>query len=169
MTRAQSRTKWEGEWSAIMERITASVMKFLIVVTRGRGISEEDEESKRQLTYQKLSSILEMAFQINKIIGEGITSADYEVLCPRPGETFDIRYMVDDNELPVVGKFQTDDEMERKKIARQKIVCTCQLGLRRVIGEPISSLAIQQAIICKVRVLLPSALTDWDASLKMLE
>ncbi|KAF5354400.1 hypothetical protein D9758_010744 [Tetrapyrgos nigripes] len=163
MTRLQTRRKWDGEWSTIMERIAASVMKFLFVVTGGREMRQEDEENKRQLTHQKLSSILGIAFQLNTDTGEGISSADYEVFCPRPGEVFDTRIMADDNELPVVGKFHTDNEMERKKINQQKIVCTCQLGLRRVIRE-------QQAVVCKARVLLPSALTDWDdAGLKVAE
>ncbi|KAK7472097.1 hypothetical protein VKT23_000216 [Stygiomarasmius scandens] len=160
-TRAQSRTKWEGEWNMVMERVSNSVLKFLVLITRGRPISADNKERKRQLAHQKISSILEIAFQINKATGEHITSADYEVFCPRPGDKFDIRNMVDDNEQPVIGKFQTDEP------TRQEIVCTCHLGLRRVVRETSSSHAKQQvAVVSKARVLLASALTDWEDNLK---
>jgi len=145
----------------VMERVSNSVLKFLVLITRGRPISADNKERKRQLAHQKISSILEIAFQINKATGEHITSADYEVFCPRPGDKFDIRNMVDDNEQPVIGKFQTDEP------TRQEIVCTCHLGLRRVVRETSSSHAKQQvAVVSKARVLLASALTDWEDNLK---
>ncbi|KAK7472086.1 hypothetical protein VKT23_000205 [Stygiomarasmius scandens] len=144
LTRAQSRANWEAE-SQITECVTKDVMSLLVLVCGARPLSAKEQAQREKRTYDKISDILKLAFQISKVIGEGITSADYELVYPLPGELFDVDSMVDDNEI------------EGQSESPVQIICTCQLGLLRI--QPGAPSRYQ--ILTKARVFLPSALSQF--------
>lgn len=70
---------------------------------------------------EKLSFLASLAMRVNKIVGEDVTSGDFEVLAIPPATAFDVTTMED----------SYDDGRSAKANNISKVLCATDLGLRK--------------------------------------
>lgn len=76
----------------------------------------------------RLQTVIELAFRLNKAIGEEVTSGDMEVIEVRPNDIFDPQTMQDAYTVPAPRKQGEGPVPER-------ILCTIGLGLRLAVKK----------------------------------
>lgn len=72
---------------------------------------------------EKLSFLVSLAMRVNKIVGEDVTSGDFEVLAIPPGTAFDVTTMEDSYDDGGSAKGREDNV--------SKVLCATDLGLRK--------------------------------------
>ena len=98
---------------------------------------------------ERIHLVMQCAQQLNKTIGEGITSCDLEPLYMEPEISFDGHTM--DDSLNTSDQLTPSDE---------KVLCTTDMGLRR--AEKISGTSGEwhEVTLLKPKVILPSRLLE---------
>lgn len=72
---------------------------------------------------EKLSFLVSLAMRVNKIIGEDVTSGDFEVLAVEPKDAFDVTTMEDSYDDGGSARGKSDNV--------PKVLCATDLGLRK--------------------------------------
>ena len=112
----------------------------------GCAISHSAVNSKVPRFEDKVSSIIKLAGQLSKMIGE-VVSGDFEVAFGRPDEPFEETTMEEDK----------DDYDEAYGVSDETgVLCTTQLGLVKWV--PLESGGKQKVPVLKAKVLLKSFL-----------
>jgi len=118
-----------------------------ILVTAGH--EEDIERLKQRITDRfagRLGTVLKLAQELNRQIGQGITSCDLELLYVFPDTVFNNKDMED--ALQSAGS-------TRKK---ERIICTTDLGLGR--SERTRASGRKWSVLLKPKVILPSGLEE---------
>ncbi|KAF5354354.1 hypothetical protein D9758_010725 [Tetrapyrgos nigripes] len=127
LTRANSRVKWKEEpdpmRQTIVEHVVDDITMLLILISGGRPVNPDEVEGKKAWACGKVSEIFQTASQLGVMVGDRITSVDYQIICPLPGEGFDLDIMVDDEEKETNGQHP------------MKVLCPCQMGVYHTLSE----------------------------------
>ncbi|KAI0086058.1 hypothetical protein BDY19DRAFT_870475, partial [Irpex rosettiformis] len=124
------------------------------------GAIEAVDDRIRAVFGEKLTSIVNKALEINKVVGEEISTNEFEVICPRYGEQFLTELMED-----------TDDAGARSHVDtaiqnQAAVLCTTDLGLRRYGKKGAVGRGEQEvwenSVLLKAKVALPSLLEDFE-------
>jgi len=95
---------------------------------------------------ERIHIVMQCAQQLNKTIGEGVTSCDLDTLCIEPEIAFDDHTMDD--------SLNTSDPL----ISKEKVLCTTDLGLGRAEKVSGTSGEWQEVTLLKPKVILLSRL-----------
>ncbi|KAI0941757.1 hypothetical protein AcW1_003558 [Taiwanofungus camphoratus] len=90
-----------------------------ILVVAGANM---DAEQMRQTALQNLEAIIRQALRLQQIIGEEITSRDFEIFLVRIDDVFDFAQMED---------VYNTEELRDDNVDQIHVLCTAELGLRR--------------------------------------
>jgi hypothetical protein len=101
-----------------MKRIIASMIDVLVIASRGDR-SQVKKEIKAKFS-DRMASVGNLAFRLNKAVGEEVTSSDLSALLLHPGTRFDPTRMEDAH---AAGKGEL--------VGTGSILCTYRLGLLR--------------------------------------
>jgi len=134
---------------ALLPGLVAELGDILVAA----GHAEDTERLKQRITDRfagRLGTVLKLAQDLNKQVGQGFTSCDLELLYIAPDTVFNNTDMED--ALQPAGS--TPANNRRKK---EKIVCTTDLGLGR--SERTKD-GRKWSVLLKAKVILPSGLEE---------
>ena len=104
----------------------------------------------------KLKGILQLSLRLRELIGQGVTSNDFQVICPRYKSEFD-KTLMDD-------AFATNDaKYGDSEGSASSVILTTDLGLRRrerMKGTANAQGYIQQVVPLKAKVFLRSSVSE---------
>ncbi|KAK7472089.1 hypothetical protein VKT23_000208 [Stygiomarasmius scandens] len=161
-TRAQCKSNTDAvpdEYLKVIQRATNSVVAFEILIDPEGPILS----GRQAWIHDKVASILQKACQIREIIGEKITFSDFEVLCPRFGDSWVEGSMFDIHDRRPPGEGMLKGSVSSK--TPEQIFCTSQMGLQENHHDAVSQEVphvTKTEIIMKASVLPMSGLTSID-------
>lgn len=95
-----------------------------ILLTAGCTAPKSDIGSALSSKFaEKLAFLVSLALRVNKIVGEDVTSGDFEVLAVPPGDTFDVIAMED--------SYEDGGSVRGRGNNTSKVLCATDLGLRK--------------------------------------
>ncbi|KAF5354352.1 hypothetical protein D9758_010729 [Tetrapyrgos nigripes] len=161
VTRTQCNSDRDSEaYSKLVKRASNSVVAFVTLIRPERPVYSGWQD----WIAERVSSILQKASQIREIIGEKITSTDYEVIHPCYGEVWDDKLMlgvsVSENSAGERQKHTEGTTGDMKAASPKPVFCGSQLGLRQI-DQIISDSDIfrQSNVVMKANVLLIADVT----------
>ncbi|GJE90680.1 hypothetical protein PsYK624_068240 [Phanerochaete sordida] len=99
--------------------------------------------------YSKANSIIASSVKVQRVVGEDIASADFQIICPFESDPFDLECMADVEECA---------RGERGRPAKLNVViCTSELGLRRCEKVDGEGSGVKSTTLLKAKVVLPPA------------
>lgn len=134
---------------ALLPGLVAELGDILVVAGHEGGA----ERLKQRITDRfagRLGTILKLAQDLNKQVGQGFTSCDLELLYIVPDTAFNDRDMED--ALQPVGSTPPNNRRRR-----EKIICTTDLGLGRSERTKDDR---KWSVLLKAKVILPSGLEE---------
>lgn len=148
-----TRTHLQASKSAFKARLLPDLAEELvhIVVAGGHG---EDPSSLTQMIITSysdaLNEIVDLATELNMMIGEGVTSLDINVVFVKPETVYDPAEMVDADGSTTLGD-----------VGLERVVCTTDLGLVSV-KKTVDKM--DTFVMLKAKVILPSMLVGIEES-----
>ena len=95
-----------------------------ILLTTGCTTPKSDITSALASKFaEKLSFLVSLAMRVNKIVGEDVTSGDFEVLAVPPATAFDVTTMED--------SYDDGRSAKARGSNMSKVLCATDLGLRK--------------------------------------
>lgn len=95
-----------------------------ILLTTGCTTPKSDITSALASKFaEKLSFLVSLAMRVNKIVGEDVTSGDFEVLAVPPATAFDVAMMED--------SYDDGRSAKARGSNMSKVLCATDLGLRK--------------------------------------
>jgi hypothetical protein len=115
-----------------------------IVIATGYGLNQATVKERFMRFSPGLGEIIKLALELNTMIGEGITSCDFEITFVPHDSPYDPKYMetVYGGNSPIQGK--------------ESVICTVDLGLMRVERVSKPELHTKELVLLKPKVLLPA-------------
>ena len=111
---------------------------------------------------EKVGSIVKSALDIRKVVGEEMTTTEFEVFCPRYGQRF-VADTMEDVDAP-----SARDETNVSSETNEVILCTTDLGLRRY-GKKAAAGGgeeeWEERVLLKAKVALPALMEDFVSEL----
>lgn len=128
------------------------------------GTIEDLENNVDEVFGEKVAGIIRGALGVRKIVGEEISTTEFEVLCPRHGQPLVASMM--ENVDDTGGKGQVNMSSDEGV----SIMCTTDLGLRRhgkkaTIGD--GEEEWEESVLLKAKVVLPTLLEDFVSQSEM--
>jgi hypothetical protein len=132
--------------AAYEQHLMPSLANTLAEIVVAAGSKQDAAIVRKQITDRfaiRLEEVIRAAQDLHKVIGEDITSCDFEVVWLRPGTPFDAGVMED-----TFGATAVND--------REEVACVTDIGLRS--KEKVLGSLKKQSVFLKAKVLLPSGL-----------
>lgn len=134
---------------------------FRILTISGVASSERAEVIKGKVHAgfgEKVTTVVNKALEIRRLVGEEITTTEFRVFCPQEGDGFLAVYMADmDDSGP--GSRNSDTAANNSAV----VLCTTELGLYRY-GKRSATSTDEEVwetnVLLKAKVALPSLLED---------
>jgi hypothetical protein len=114
-------------------------------------------ERVRDTFGERISAIVGRALELRKVLGEDMTSSEFEVLCPRYYEQLRDEFMEDTEAL-------SDSHRKQKQAHPELVLCTTELGLYRYErkskdGEKVE---LERNVLARAKVLLCSMAEEFS-------
>jgi hypothetical protein len=136
------------------ENLVNNIVDWLVGVLVCAGWTGSFQQVRRGITTKfsgRLAVVARLALRLQKVIGQDVTSSDFEVVFVEHGVKFDPAVMDD-------AYAENPKKSGKKKDAKSEgILCTNELGLRRVVRE-LKENKLREIIVMRPKVVLLSAL-----------